>query len=225
MDQWLATMNRIKGRLWMHYVGGTLMDGQHISWDDTRNPKLRCEMVRTHLFPFVSYSAFHSDGYRMLKDLYIDLPPSRTWRFLDYLLHLWTEDQVEEARAGHAMATDPVEKAKVHDMSDADYEAYWQEQVRKLHRRIPKDRTRFLALSKMDGKALDERIRDIRRRCKKRIRALRQEIPLSEWLSYQISLRWWQVRGAIASSLVIALIAVSIAEIVKMVVAHWLEKW
>ena len=50
MDHQLATMNRIKGRLWMHYVGGTVMDGQNISWNDTKDPKLRCETIRTHVF-------------------------------------------------------------------------------------------------------------------------------------------------------------------------------
>ena len=207
----------------MHFIGGTVMKGQNISWNDTKDPKLRCETIRTHVFPFVSYSDFYAHGYAMLKDYYIALPPSRTYRFIDYLMFLWTEDQIDEVRASHSITRDPIERAKVHDMDEKQYQTYWQEQVRKLHRRVPKSREAFLALSHMDENAMLQRVRDLRKQCRKDIRSLRKSLDGNEWFSYQISLRWWQIRNAFTSSLVIALIAVSLAEIVKMFVSHWLH--
>ena len=70
---------------------------------------------------------------------------SRTYRFIDYLMFLWAEDQIDEIRASHRVTSDPVERNKVHDMDEMNSTpTYWQEQVRKLHRRVPKTREAFL---------------------------------------------------------------------------------
>lgn len=220
MNSLESYMNRIKGRLWMHIVGNTLMDGQHISFDDTSEKHLRNEAVRRHIFPFVSFSEFYNDGYKMLKDYYMAMPASRTWSFINYLTKLWIEDRVTIIKTCHELAKDPVERARVAEMNDEEYAKYLKEYFKKHHSGIARTRKDFMRYAKMDDKEIKAKIRQVRSDMRNKVWKLEAEIGLATWFRFRAASMLLRLRNVAASSMFIALIAVSLAESLKMIVVR-----
>lgn len=218
MNSLESYMNRVKGRLWMHMVGHTLMEDQHISFDDTSAKHLQNETIRRHIFPFISFSAFYANGYQMLKDYYIELPLSQTWSFMNYLMRLWIEDRIDSIRNCYEVAQDPIERAKVSDMGEKEYRDYMAAYFKEHHRGIARSRKDFLRYAEMSRKELAKKIRKVKQELKDKVNELRGQVGFFTWLKYRLASAMHTTSRLAASSMVIALIAVSLAESLKMIV-------
>ncbi len=209
----------------MHCVGRTIMADQQISWDDTKESTITNEMIRINVFPFVSYAEFYARGYQMLKEYYVNLPLSQTYPFMGYLMTLWRENKIKRLRDSYRIAHDPIEKNRVYSMSDEEYKEYWHNYFQESHKSIARSRAGFIKHSKMSSQELEGRIAEIDKECKDTVRRLWKEIGWKTHLVYWYRLRSYQLKGLLSAPVVFALIAVSCAEIVKVIVSRLFDVW